>query len=142
MLQRLLIKALISFVIAELEKFREQLDWAKLQKNVDDFVRKIVPGTWFDDQAVKLVDSVFLAIKDVLSKGSTIKTILDLLAQRKYAEAVEMLKQLIIGEIGHVEVQFSEVLHPKLLPAFAGAMVESEDEQHVPAKLTVGEILA
>lgn len=114
MLQRLLIKAMISFVIGQIEKFREQLDWDKVRKNMDAYVRNLVPGTWFDEQAVKIVDSVFLAIKNVVSQGDYIKHILQLLAEKKYAEAIELVKQLVLGAIGDMSIELNEVVPHKV----------------------------
>lgn len=102
MIERLVAKAIISFILGQLEKFKASLDWGKIQADLDKHVRDLVPGTWFDDAAVKFVDSIFGSIRSILEQGDHIKSLLELLAAKKYDEALAALKYLLLGQIGHL----------------------------------------
>lgn len=138
MLHRLLIKAMISFIISQIEKFREGLDWDKVQKNMDAYVRNLVPGTWFDDQAVKMVDAVFLAMKKVIDQGDYIKQILQLLAEKKYAEAIELVKELVIGAVGDLSIELREVVPEKI----QAKLLVADACEVKPMTVTLKEMLA
>ena len=100
MIERLVVKAIISFVLGQIEKLKGSLDWVKLKADLEKHVRDLVPGTWFDDLAVQMVDSVFDGLKGVLDQGDNIKHLLELLAAKQYIEAMEVLKGLLLGAIG------------------------------------------
>lgn len=97
MIQRIVLSFLISFVLKQLEKFKEAIDWSKVKADVDVRVRALIPGTWFDDDAVKLVNTVLDALAKVLSSSDKMKALLELLAAQKYAEAAQALKDLLLG---------------------------------------------
>jgi hypothetical protein len=116
MIEKLVAHAIISFILGQLEKLKGQIDWDQLKAKLDQHVRDLVPGTWFDDAAVKFCDSIFAALRGVLDSGDTIKSLLELLAEQKYDEALAMLKDLLLGQIGHMvamegkEASFKEML--------------------------------
>lgn len=91
------LKMVIGFVLRQLEKFSENIDWQKVEADLDARVRKLIPGTWFDDEAVRIAHAALTVIKTVLGQGDNIKRLLDLLTARKYDEAVKLLKEIILG---------------------------------------------
>lgn len=118
MIKRLVIKAMISFIIGQIEKLNGVINWEKLKADLEKHIRDLVPGTWFDDAAVKFVDMVFDSIRSVLEQGDTIKHLMQLLADKKFDEALALLKDLLLGKIGGLvafaseekEVSFAELL--------------------------------
>ena len=102
MIERLVAKMVISFVLSQIEKFHDKIDWEQLEKDLDAKVRDLVPGSWFDDEAVAFVHTILSAFKAVLGQGDHIKPILQLLAQKKYEQALVALKELLLGQVGHV----------------------------------------
>ena len=110
-----LISIVISFVLRQLAKFTDSIDWDKVQKDLDERVRQIVPGTWFDDEAVKIVDIAFLTIKRVLKAQDKIQSILQLLAEQKFPEAATLLKRILtehlnINSLTVEESKFRQIL--------------------------------
>lgn len=97
MIEKIAIKIVIAFVIRQLDKFKETTDWDKLQADLDDRVAKLVPGTWFDAEAIGIVHTAIAGIRSILAKGSNLKLILELLAEKKYDEAALKLKDLLAG---------------------------------------------
>ncbi len=96
MIQRIVISFVISFVLKQLEKFQDAIDWDKVRVDAEVRVRALVPGTWFDVEAVGLVDRVLLALKDVLGAGDELKKILQLLAKKDWPAAAEVLKGILL----------------------------------------------
>lgn len=117
-MEKLVAKLIISFLLGQIEKFKGSLDHDKLKAALDQHVRDMVPGTWFDDAAVKFCDTVFESLWSILDQGDHIKSLLELLAAKKYAEALSALKDLLLGSIGHLvalesdehQVTFHELL--------------------------------
>lgn len=97
MLERWAIGIVISFILRQLAKFQKTLDWAKVKADAEVRVRALVPGTWFDDEAVALVNMVIDRAAEVLSQGDAIEQLLKLLAEQKWTEALSMLKDLLLG---------------------------------------------
>lgn len=102
MVERLVAKMMISFILSQIERFHDQIDWNMVEKEISEKVRELVPGGWFDDEAVKFVHIILVSFKTVLGQGNNIKPILELLALQKYDEAMNALKELLLGEVGHV----------------------------------------
>lgn len=97
MVQRIVIGFVISFIIRQLEKFQDSIDWDKVKKDATERVKALVPGTWFDDEAAKLLELVIDAAKQVLNSSEELKKILNFLAAKKYYEALSSLKLLILS---------------------------------------------
>lgn len=86
-----------SFVLRQIEKFNHSIDWPKLKADVEERVRKGVPGTWFDDEAVAAVDAILDTLQGALANAAAFQHILDLLQAGKYEDALKALRTLILG---------------------------------------------
>lgn len=104
MMQKMVISFVISFVMRQLEKFQTTIDWNQVQKDLDDRIRALIPGTWFDDEAVSYVNIALTAIKSALGQGDAIKNILTLLADQKNTDAVNALKSLVLNSWSNFSV--------------------------------------
>lgn len=91
------IAMVISFLMRQLSKWKESLDWAKVKADVAARVRALVPGEWFDDDAVEYTMILLGVIEDVLNKTGELEEILNLVAAAKWQEAWEKLRDLILG---------------------------------------------
>lgn len=87
----------VGFILRNLEKAASGINWEQLKKDVEVQVRAFVPGTWFDDEAVALVNLVLDQAKAVLENGSGIKVVLELLAAKEWNKAALALKELLLG---------------------------------------------
>jgi hypothetical protein len=97
MFQRLIMGWVLSFLLKEIEKAEGAIKWDELRKELDEKVRYLLPGTWFDDEGVALCDGMLGICQRALGDDAAEKRILQLLAARKYADAALALKDLIIG---------------------------------------------
>lgn len=99
-IERWAIKWLINFILSQLAKFQEEFDWDLFKKNVDQKVVDVVPGTWFDATAVQFVNRVFDSLRRVLDQNDKIKELLQLLSEKKFGEAYDLIKSLFEEEVG------------------------------------------
>lgn len=97
MLERWAIGLVIAFVMRQLAKFQESIDWAKVKADLKPRIEALVPGTWFDDEVVALANMVIDRIAEVLAQGEVIEELLKLLADQKWDEALSLLKALVLG---------------------------------------------
>ena len=97
MLERWALNLVIAFIMRQLAKFGQTIDWAKVKADLDERVRALVPGTWFDDEVVALVNMVLDRCAEVLAHGAAIEALLKLLADQKWDEALQALKALLLG---------------------------------------------
>ncbi len=98
MLEKLVIKFVINFVLNQIAKLGGVLDFPKLKKDLDEKVREFVPGVWFDDQAVGILNKLLDVLEHVLGDKDNQKVILELLAAQKYNEAFLKLQELVLGQ--------------------------------------------
>lgn len=94
--EKLMFKLVIQFVLRQLEKFQKTIDWAKVKADADPRIRAIVPGTWFDQDAVDAVNQLIDLAACALSQTSTIDNVLQLIAAQKWTEAYDVLRQLLL----------------------------------------------
>ncbi len=96
MLERWIIGMVISFVLRQVAKFKHDIDWNKVKSDLDLRVRALVPGDWFDDEAVLAVNVVLDMVKSALSAQSDLEAILTLLAASDWQGAALALKDLLL----------------------------------------------
>lgn len=87
----------ISFVLRQLDKFEGQVDWAKVERDMNDRVRSLIPGTWFDEEAVQLMSSLLSGVKHVLADTAKLHAIMDALAAQDWMTAYNSLKALVLN---------------------------------------------
>lgn len=97
MIQKWVIQMAISFVMRQLSKWGESIDWAKVKADVEERVRALVPGEWFDSEAVAVVMALLDAAASVLSATADLEKIVKLAVDGKFPEAWAALRDLILG---------------------------------------------
>lgn len=107
-MESLVVRMVISFVMSQLHKLNGKLDWQMIKSQVDEHVRAMVPGTWFDDQACAFVDSTLAALQAVLQEEEAIKQVLMLVAAQKYSEVMALLKGLLGGYLSRPAFAYSD----------------------------------
>ena len=95
-----LIRLAITFVVRQLAKFGRDTDWDKVKVDLDQRVRKLVPGNFFDDAAVEIVFTAVDAIAEILTEEESWVKLLTLLAAGKTQEAVDLLIKLVKDRLG------------------------------------------
>ncbi len=96
MIERIVIGMVISFILRQLEKFNKTIDWEKVKSDLAVRVAALVPGTWFDAEAVAAVNAVVDAVACAMKQTGAFDEIMKLLADQKWSEAANRLKQLIL----------------------------------------------
>jgi len=97
MIQKWVIQMAISFVMRQLAKWGSSIDWAKVKADVEERVKALVPGEWFDSEAVAIVMALLDAAASVLSASAELEKIVKLAAEGKFPEAWAALRDLILG---------------------------------------------
>lgn len=97
MLDQWIVRLVLSFIMRQLDKFTHTIDWTKVKADLAVRVRDVVPGAWFDDEAVAAANALVDAVAAALAKKDQIEEILALLAAQDYAGALLKLKDLVLG---------------------------------------------
>jgi hypothetical protein len=97
MLDKWIVSLIVSFILRQLDKFGANIDWAKVKADLEVRVRALVPGTWFDDEAVALVNFVLDRAAEVLAQKDAIEQVMKLLAAKDWQGALLVLKELLLG---------------------------------------------
>lgn len=103
MIQRMVIGFVISFILKQLQKFEKSVKWDLVKTDLAIRVRALVPGAWFDDEAVAVCNVIVDAAERILEQGDNMKNLLDLLAAQRYQAAVEQLKAILLGALRGVK---------------------------------------
>lgn len=96
MLERWLINLVISFVLRQLAKFKNEIDWAKVRVDMSARIAAVIPGTWFDDEAVYVANALLDGVLLVLGQTADLERVLALLAASDWNGAFEALKDLLL----------------------------------------------
>ncbi len=97
MIERIVIGMVISFILRQLEKFNKTVDWEKVKADLAVRVALIVPGTWFDADAIAAVNVIVDAVACALTQSGAFDEILHLLATEQWSAAAARLKELIMA---------------------------------------------
>lgn len=108
MIQKLVVSFMISFVMRQLEKFHSSLDWDKIKRDLDERIRLMMPGSWFDDEAVLVANTALDMLRSVLEQGDNIKRLLELLTAKNYDDAARMMKEIMLGRLSSVSLSSNE----------------------------------
>ncbi len=95
MWDRIVLNMVVSFVLRQLAKFGKDIDWAKVKSDLGERVRQLVPGTWFDEEAVALVNAALDAVKIALGAQDDWDTLLRALAAQDWNGALAALKDML-----------------------------------------------
>ncbi len=74
-------------------------------------MRDLVPGTWFDDEAVALVHTILGPIEAALGDTEKQGELLGLLSEEKWSDAAQLLKDFAIDHIQVADVKQLAVDH-------------------------------
>lgn len=96
MIDKWLINIVVGFILRQIAKAGAAIDWAALKAQTDAAVRAVVPGDWFDDEAVAVVNEVLDACQAVLADKDDLEDLLRKLAASDWTGAVAALKALLL----------------------------------------------
>ncbi len=104
MWDRVVIGMIISFLLRQLDKFKSGINWAMVKVDIAVRVRALVPGTWFDDEAVAITDGLVDRVAAILADTAALNNILQLMGQQRWAEAGNALLALLMGDTQGAEL--------------------------------------
>lgn len=97
MIKNWFIQMAISFAMRQIAKWQSQIDWAKVKADLAARVAALVPGEWLDSEAVSVCNAVIDAVAAALSATSDLEKIVKFLADQKFDEAWQALRDLILS---------------------------------------------
>lgn len=96
MIQKWVIGMAISFIMRQIGKWGSSIDWAKVKADVEGRVRALVPGEFFDEEAVTAVMALLDVAEKVLAATGDLEKIVQMIVDGKMQEAWAALRQLIL----------------------------------------------
>lgn len=91
-----LIGLILGFVLRQIDKFRNEMNWAKLKAEAASYVADLVPGTWLDAEAIKLTHALIDAGERALGDKENLEDIFQALSAKDWPVAIMELKDLIL----------------------------------------------
>lgn len=86
---------IINLAVRQIDKFAEEFDWAKFKATVDERLRQALPDWLFEDALCAFVADVVDFVAEALSDEGTIKQVLEALAKKDYAAAIEVVRKIV-----------------------------------------------
>jgi len=88
--------AALSFAIRQLAKYGKNTKWDLVKKDLAIRVADLVPGDWFDEQAVEVCNQIIDAVKRALDNTKTMEIIGKLAIEGKTSEAIIRLRDYLL----------------------------------------------
>jgi hypothetical protein len=97
-IQRYVVGLMINFAMRQYGKFLATIDWVKVKIDWEPGIRRFVPGTWLDNEAVGAAFAFLDAVAAVMAAQSDIEKILRYLTEENYQAAWEVIRDLILNQ--------------------------------------------
>lgn len=94
MFKKLIFEIAVTFIIRQIIKYSESIDFELVREDLRELVRKTVPYTAFDDEAVAFVDTIIDGIL-FLVQNLEIAGVLEALKNNDIPAAMQILKDLL-----------------------------------------------
>lgn len=91
-----LVGAAISFVLRQLKKFGKETDWDTVKDDLGARVTDLVPGEFFDDEAVNISNAFVDAVKRGLSQTKHLEIVFDHLQAEEWDKAINALRDFLL----------------------------------------------
>lgn len=95
MWNKIVVNLVIAFIVRQVVKFGTSTDWSKVKADFDVRLRQLVPGTWFDDEAVCVANAVIDGAAAALSSPAELELVIRKAAAEDWAGAALALKALL-----------------------------------------------
>lgn len=94
-MDKVLYNLVIMFCLRQLAKFGTSIDAQAVKDEYDPLVRQVVPGTWFDDEAVMLTNETIDAFVYVCKDSADVQKLVAAVVAADWAGALVILKDMI-----------------------------------------------
>ena len=95
MFNKMILRLVISYIIKALAKFGTTTDWDLVKADAANRVAALLPGTWFDAEAIAICNAVIDAVANVLTKSAGWQKVLDAVAAQDWPAAMNAVKELL-----------------------------------------------
>lgn len=96
MYKMIIAKLVISFILRQIEKFRETTDWALVRSDLHVRVAALVPGDWFDDEVQRIADFLLDGVIAVLAAQADLTQLMQAITEKRWDLALDELQDLLI----------------------------------------------
>lgn len=96
MYQIIVAKIVISFILRQIDKFRENTDWSMVRADLHARVALLVPGDWFDDEAQRVADYLLDGVIAVLAAQEDMAQLLQACSEKRWDLALDELQDLLV----------------------------------------------
>lgn len=131
---KIVVPYVLSFVVRQIAKWGEAIDWALVKADAEERVRALLPDWLFEDDVVEAVHLLLDICAEALGKSNALKAILEKCVAKDFAGALELARQLLVG-IVKPGTQEAQVAHAAFFDTEDG--IEAEEgapEQPAVAK--------
>lgn len=90
------VNLIVSFLLRQFAKLEAQINWATVEAEIDDRIRKAVPEAMINSEIITLVNGVIEAFKKELGNSAQLKQLLELVAGEKWEDALSVLKAIAV----------------------------------------------
>jgi len=94
-----LINLVIGFAIRQLAKFGADIKWELVKADWGARLAALIPGDWFDAEAVFVLEKALDVMSVVLSSAEVLEKIVDLVKAKDLSGAIALVKELIMGVV-------------------------------------------
>lgn len=101
MFQKLIFEMALSFIIRQLVKYADSIDFDIVREDLRELVRKIIPGTLFDENAVQFVDTIIDGMVYLLT-NLELGGVLEAIKSKDLKLALSLLRDLLKRYMGIV----------------------------------------
>lgn len=101
-MQKMLMGFMLSYVMKQLEKLEQKIDWAKIEKELDDHIRLFFPVKFLDDEMIGFMAIIFQDMQHVLANEDALKNIIALMIQEQWEDALQAFRILLLQEFSKV----------------------------------------
>lgn len=95
MIQKVVLDLVLGFILRQLAHFRDQIDWGKVDEDLQERARAILPGKWFDDTGAAFAHAVVVAVQTVLGQHAILQRVVEAVGQGRFEEALALVKELL-----------------------------------------------
>ncbi len=94
-MQKLLLDLALRFVLRQIGKFRDGIEWETLDADLQERARALLPGQWFDAEGAAFAHTVVYAVKGALDQTDVLELLLAAVAEKRWDDALKVLKDLL-----------------------------------------------
>lgn len=97
MVDKIIWSVVLGFVLRQVKKFGTAFDPKVWLASVEEYIRKVIPGDFWDQDVIDMVAWLAMRLDKVLDTPEKIEALLEAVKDKKFSEALAILKDLLLG---------------------------------------------